>query len=633
MGLCCPNENPYHGHGGTIYQLQPVSKDEYQKLLETYKYAVCKIITRIKNKKENEKQNTGTGFFCEINERGIPIKKALFTNNHILGIENLQTNRDIVIEYLENIKVIKITENRKSYTSIKYDYTCVEIFESDGIKKFFQIDKSIFENKRNILKEIFILHYPKGKQLSISYGKIQDINNKIIIHNASTLKGSSGSALINRYNTNCVFGVHFAGDEDKNLAIPFDIIINNIKQQISGIKRIKLIYELQYFNTFNSCYSVIDKSYSSSNSSAEGDQNQLFGTNFVKNNRYNIKLIINGKENELVDYYHLNEGINHIELIILNILTNLEDMFFRCKSLKNIEGLEFLNTEEVHTFKNMFYGCKNLSDLNPIKKWNVSKGNNFECMFYHCESLKDLNALKNWDVSNGNNFAGMFGKCKSLKDLDALENWNVSKGDNFGLMFFRCKSLKDLNGLKYWNVSNGLIFMAIFSECDSLLNINGLKNWNISNGKDFRAMFALSKSLKNLDALKLWNFCNAKQLTGMFAECISLSDINGLKNWNVSNIVDFSVLFSVCISLSDINALKNWDVSNGINFSLMFKGCKLLKDIYPLKNWNVSKGEIFNEMFEGCSSLSDIYALENWNVLKGRDLKSMFEECISDITV
>lgn len=639
MGLCCPNENNHHYaninsinnpikynnianniktiNKTAIPKLQPISKDEYQKLLQTYKYAVCKIITRIKNKEGKETQKIGTGFFCEINDNDIRFKKALFTNNHILGIENLQINRDIVIEYLENIKVIKITENRKRYTSTKYDYTCIEIFDSDDIKKFFQIDKSIFDNKRNILKEIFIFHYPKGKKLSISYGKIQDINNNIIIHDASTLDGSSGSALINRYNTNCVFGIHFAGDEDKNLAIPFDIIINNIKQQISGIKRIKLIYELQYFNT---CNSVIDKSYSSSFSS-EGDQNKLFGTYFVKNNRYNIKLIINGEENDLVDYYNLNKGINLIELRILNILINLEDMFYKCESLKNIEGLEFLNTEEVHTFKNMFYGCINLSDLNPIKKWDVSKGNNFECMFNHCKSLIDLDALKNWDVSNGINFSGMFTQCKKLKDLNALKNWNVSKGDNFGLMFFRCKSLEDLNGLKNWNVSNGLIFLGMFSECVSLSNINGLKNWNISNGKNFSDMFALCKSIKNLEALKLWNFCNAKMCSRMFENCLSLTDINCLKNWNVSNIVDFSSLFCYCISLSDITALKNWDVSNGINFSLMFKGCKLLKDIYPLKNWNVSKGERFNGMFEGCSSLSDIYVSEIWNVLKGRDLK------------
>ena len=559
MGLCCPNENNYHG--GAIHQLQPVSKDEYQKLLQTYKYAVCKIITQIKNKEENEKQKTGTGFFCEINDKDIPFKKALFTNNHILGIENLQNDRDIVIEYLENIKVIKITENRKRYTRKNYDYTCIEIFESDNIKKFFQIDKSNFENKRHILKEIFILHYPKGKKLSISYGKIQDINNNIIIHDASTLNGSSGSALINRYNINSVFGIHFAGQDDKNLATPFDIIIKNIKEQINGSKKIKLIYELPLSDT-------------------RFGYTQLFGLNFVKNNRFNIKLTINEEEKQLNDSYDLKEGIYCVELTIVNTLITLEDMFYECESLKNIEGLEFLNTEEVHNFKNMFYECSNLSDLKPIKNWDVSKGNNFE---------------------------GMFGGCKLLKDLNGLENWNVS---------------------------NGLIFYEMFSECISLLNINGLKNWNISNGKDFRGMFAYNIRLTNLDALKLWNFCNAKELAKMFAGCTALSDINGLKNWNTSKIIDFSAIFLYCISLLDIDALKNWDVSNGINFSLFFMGNILLKDIYPLKNWNVSNGQKFKEMFKGCSSLSDIHALENWKVLKGKDFESMFEECIllSDVT-
>ena len=50
--------------------------------------------------------------------------------------------------------------NRKIFTNDneKIDYTCIEIFDKDQIKKFFQIDKNILTNQNELRdKEIFIL--------------------------------------------------------------------------------------------------------------------------------------------------------------------------------------------------------------------------------------------------------------------------------------------------------------------------------------------------------------------------------------------------------------------------------------------------------------------------------------------
>ena len=46
--------------------------------------SMCKI--KVKNEKGNNV--IGTGFFCEINDKDIPFKKVLFTNNHILNENN-----------------------------------------------------------------------------------------------------------------------------------------------------------------------------------------------------------------------------------------------------------------------------------------------------------------------------------------------------------------------------------------------------------------------------------------------------------------------------------------------------------------------------------------------------------------
>ena len=81
----------------------------------------------------------GSGFFCEI-DFNFPIKYALFTNNHVLNENNIKMYKEIVFEYCKNIKKIKITENRKVFTNKELDYTCIELFESDGILDYFKID-------------------------------------------------------------------------------------------------------------------------------------------------------------------------------------------------------------------------------------------------------------------------------------------------------------------------------------------------------------------------------------------------------------------------------------------------------------------------------------------------------------
>ena len=130
-------------------------------------------------------------------------------------------------------------------------YWNIEIFDSGNIKKFFKIDDDIFNNKKSLInKDIFILQYPLG-ELSFALGKIVDIKDDIICHNVNTDNGSSGSPLIKRYNNNLIIGIHSGAEKDEitdeyiyNLAIPFDIIIKDIKDKLFN-------YKNNIFNTGN----------------------------------------------------------------------------------------------------------------------------------------------------------------------------------------------------------------------------------------------------------------------------------------------------------------------------------------------------------------------------------------------
>ena len=571
MGVCDSIKKPIIPQAAILHR--PVSIEEIEEL-ETYcGPALCKI-------KQNGKSSSDTGFFCELDDEDIDFKKALFTNNHILDETKLEINKEIEFEHLNEfknfeLKKIKITENRRTFTNKNLDYTCIEILDSDNINNFFKIDKIFFKNKNTLveeedkeIEEVFILQYEENGKLSHSNGRITDIENGLIKYSTSTSVFSSGSPLIKRYNISYILGIHIGEEKNKSIengfkyfALPFNRIINDIKD-IMDIN-IKPPEFVEYRNIINLIYDKKDKYNEHSN--------KIFSALFIKNNQNNIKLKINGKEYPLMNKYELKEGINNIQLVIINKLKNLEGMFCGCVSLKNIDELIFLNTADVNNFKLIFCGCTSLSDIKGLQNWNVSKGKDFSYMFDGCSSLSNLKGLENWDVSNVNNFYRMFSGCSSLSNLKGLKNWDVSNGNNFYAMFEECLSLPNLKGLEKWNVSNGIDFASMFNKCTLLSNIDALTNWNVSKAEIFEYMFM---------------------------ECSSLTNLKGLENWNVSNVDVFNFMFYNCSLLSDINALANWDVSNAEWFLCMFGKCSSLSDTAVVSRWIFSDSSKLGTLFD-----------------------------------
>ena len=345
--------------------------------------------------------------------------------------------------------------------------------------------------------------------------------------------------------------------------------INKIKEEQDNQKekirlneeKIKNEEKFQYKNKINLVYFT----------EKEGVEN-IFGDNFVKNNKNNIDLIINENKTSLSNTYLLKKGENYITLIIKNKLTDLSYMFCNSFTLSNMEELKYLNTENVINFSYIFSNYKDsiiekktnsfhsFSDINCLSTWNVSKGFNFDSIFRGCRKLSNIKALEKWNVSNGINFSNMFCSCYSLSDLSPLKNWNVSKGKDFYYMFYCCYSLTDISPLKNWDVSNSV------------------------------------------------------QLYGLFLNCNKLSDIKALENWNVSKCEDFSEMFYECNELSDIKALENWNVSKCKNFSKMFYSCDKLSNIEPLENWKIVKNAKFLGMLYGCNKISNLNSIKKWNI-------------------
>ena len=86
--------------------------------------------------------------------------------------------------------------------------------------------------------------------------------------------------------------------------------------------------------------------------------------------------------------------------------TSCYKWFYGCKDLTTIEGIEYLNTENVTDMSFMFCNCKALTtlDVSNFDTKNVTDMNN---MFGNCQALKTLD-LSNFDTKNVKDMSDMF---------------------------------------------------------------------------------------------------------------------------------------------------------------------------------------------------------------------------------
>ncbi len=99
--------------------------------------------------------------------------------------------------------------------------------------------------------------------------------------------------------------------------------------------------------------------------------------------------------------------------------TTTAKWFCILEALKQITGIENLNTSEVTDMSYMFTYCEALTELD-VSKFDTKNVTNMNEMFYYCKSLTQLD-VSNFDTKNVTNMNEMFENCRSLTQL------NVSK--------------------------------------------------------------------------------------------------------------------------------------------------------------------------------------------------------------
>ncbi len=95
-------------------------------------------------------------------------------------------------------------------------------------------------------------------------------------------------------------------------------------------------------------------------------------------------------------------------------LDSLLILFAGLENLKEVEGLDKIDTTDVESMAGMFAGCKSLKTID-LSSFNTSKLKNTASMFSGCENLTTIYVNDNWNVNNVESSDNMFKDCKNLE--------------------------------------------------------------------------------------------------------------------------------------------------------------------------------------------------------------------------
>ena len=194
--------------------------------------------------------------------------------------------------------------------------------------------------------------------------------------------------------------------------------------------------------------------------------------------------------------------------------TTTEMWFYRCEALKQIEGLEYLNTSEVKDMSGMFSDCAALTSID-LKNFNTQNVTAMSSMFHHCAALTSIN-LKNFNTQNVTDISWMFHHCAALTSID-LKNFNTQNVTDMSWMFYNCQALTSID-LKNFDTKNVTYMGRMFSGCAALTSID-LKNFNTKNVTDMSWMFSGCAALTTINSNTTWQCPESKD---MFAGCTKL---------------------------------------------------------------------------------------------------------------
>ena len=236
---------------------------------------------------------------------------------------------------------------------------------------------------------------------------------------------------------------------------------------------------------------------------------------------------------------------------------------------KVIFDASFANARPTSCY-NWFYGCTDLTTIEGIEYLNTENVTNMSWMFSECSALTTLD-LSNFDTKNVMEMSYMFGSCTKLKTLDVSS--------------FNTQNVTDMN----W----------MFSYCSVLTTLD-LSNFDTKNVTDMNGMFSNCSALTTLD-LSSFETQNVTDMSRMFKDCSAFTTLD-VSNFDTQNVTDMSRMFNDCSALTTLD-VSNFETQNVTDMSRMFKSCSALTTIYASDKFVTTACEEDENMFADCTNL------------------------------
>ena len=350
--------------------------------------------------------------------------------------------------------------------------------------------------------------------------------------------------------------------------------------------------------------------------------------------------------------------------------TNCYAWFYGCNNLTTIEGIEYLNTENVTNMGGMFYNCCALTSLN-LTSFNTAKVTNMEEMFIGCSALTTIYVSDKFVTDKVTDSRNMFSGCNKL--IGAIE-YDGSKSDhtyaNYDNGYFSPEggfhayaefnnatgTLTFSRGLSKpvgaydlnegdvqpaWNEQstniNKVVFDASFAKarptscycwfyrCENLTKIEDIENLNTQNVTDMSYMFYRCDGLTSLDVSN-FNTQKVEDMSEMFSVCSGLKSLN-VSHFDTQNVKNMNSMFYSCKRLTSLD-VSNFNTQNVTDMSYMFSWCAGLNSL-NLSNFDTQNVEYMNNMFWSSSALKTIYVSDKFVTTKVSSGGDMFKGCTS----
>ena len=192
--------------------------------------------------------------------------------------------------------------------------------------------------------------------------------------------------------------------------------------------------------------------------------------------------------------------------------------FYNNTNLTTIEGIEYLNTEDVTNMEFMFDGCSALKSLN-LSKFNTAKVTSMKNMFNNCSALKSLN-LSGFNTAKVTDMKSMFRSCSALESLD-LSMFNTSSVESMSDMFRGATKLKTLN-VSSFNTEKVKYMGHMFTDCSNLTSLD-LSSFNTKGVEYVDNIFKNCSNLTTIYASENFAFGSGlKNGADMFLGCDKL---------------------------------------------------------------------------------------------------------------